>query len=56
MDHDEAEVTAGEAIAGPIRRDVLNSGDSTLIRVIRQIPDESLARFLMMAERARGEA
>jgi len=56
MDHDEAEVIAGEGIAGPIRRDVLNSGDSTLIRVIRQIPDESLARFLMMAERARGEA
>ncbi len=56
MELDEAEVAAGEKIAGPIRRDVLNSGDSTLIRVIRQIPDESLARFLMMAERARGEA
>lgn len=55
MELDEAEVIAGETMAGPIRRDVLNSGDSTLIRIYRQLPDESLARFLIIAERARGE-
>ena len=53
MELDEAEVVAGEAVAGRMRNRVLKSGDSTLIRVYRMLPDESLARFLDIAAGAR---
>lgn len=54
MELDEHEVTAGEALAAPMRERILKSGDSTLIRVYRMLPDESLARFLDIAAGAKG--
>ncbi len=45
MDIDEAHVQEGERIAKPIREKVLKSGDNTLIRIIRILPDESYARL-----------
>jgi superfamily II DNA or RNA helicase len=45
MDLEETEVVQGEAIAQPVRDRVLKSGDDTLIRVIRTLPDESFARL-----------
>ncbi len=45
MDLEEAEVAQGEAIAQPVRDRVLKSGDNTLIRVVRTLPDESFARL-----------
>lgn len=53
MELDEAEVVAGEAMAGPMRDRILKSGDTTLIRVYRMLPDESLARFLDIASGAK---
>jgi superfamily II DNA or RNA helicase len=53
MELDEAEVAAGEALATPMRDRILKSGDSTLIRVYRMLPDESLARFLDIASGAK---
>jgi superfamily II DNA or RNA helicase len=55
MELDEAEVVAGEAVAGRMRNRVLKSGDSTLIRIYRMLPDESLARFLDIAAGARAQ-
>ena len=58
MDIEESDVVKGEALASKMRDRVLKSGDSTLIRVYRMLPDESLARFLDIAagadENARG--
>ena len=45
MDLEEAEVTQGESIADPIRKRALRSGDETLVRVIRTLPDECLGRL-----------
>ncbi len=53
MELDETEVVAGEEMAGRMRDRVLKSGDSTLIRVYRMLPDESLARFLDIASGAK---
>jgi superfamily II DNA or RNA helicase len=56
MDLNEAEVIAGEALAGSMREKVLKSGDSTLIRIYRMLPEESLARFLDIASGASNAA
>jgi superfamily II DNA or RNA helicase len=45
MDLEEMEVVKGEAIAQPVRDRVLQSGDNTLVRIIRTLPDESFARL-----------
>lgn len=45
MDVDEDDVREGERIAQPVRDMVLRSGDETLIRLTRVIPDESFARL-----------
>ena len=45
MDLDEGQVQEAEAMAGPVRDRVLESGDETLIRVMRTIPDETFARL-----------
>jgi superfamily II DNA or RNA helicase len=45
MDIEEIDVVEGEQIAKPIRDKVLRSGDNTLVRVIRTLPDESFARL-----------
>ena len=45
MDIDEQEVQEGEALAGTIRTLVMGSGDEKLVKVIRQLPEESWARL-----------
>ena len=45
MDIDETDVKEGERIAQPVREMVLRSGDNTLVRIIRTLPDESFARL-----------
>jgi hypothetical protein len=45
MDLEEIEVTQGEAIAQPVRDRMLKSGDNTLVRITRTLPDESFARL-----------
>jgi superfamily II DNA or RNA helicase len=45
MDIDEDAVIAGEQMAQPVRDKVLASGDDSLVRVIRSLPDESFARL-----------
>jgi len=45
MDIEEIDVKEGERIAQPVRDKVLMSGDSTLVRIIRTLPDESFARL-----------
>lgn len=48
MDVQEEEVKEGEAIAGSLRKLVLASGDEKLLKVIRQLPEESWARLKRM--------
>jgi len=45
MDVDEEEVQEGEAISNSVRKLVLASGDEKLLKVIRQLPEESWARL-----------
>jgi superfamily II DNA or RNA helicase len=45
MDIEEEDVREGERIAQPVRERVLKSGDDTLVRIIRTLPDESFARL-----------
>ena len=45
MDLEETEVTNGETIAQPIRTRILKSGDETLIRITRVLPDEAYGRL-----------
>lgn len=45
MDVDEEEVQQGEAIANSIRKLVMASGDEKIVRIIRQLPEESWARL-----------
>lgn len=45
MDLDEDEVQASEEIVGHVRGRVLRSGDETLIRMMRTLPDETFARL-----------
>jgi superfamily II DNA or RNA helicase len=45
MDIEEEEVQEAEAMAGSFRKLVMASGDEKLVRVIRQLPEESWARL-----------
>jgi superfamily II DNA or RNA helicase len=45
MDIEEDEVQEAEGMAGSFRKRVLTSGDEKLVRVIRQLPEESWARL-----------
>jgi hypothetical protein len=45
MELDEDEVRRAEKIAQPVRQRVLRSGDETLVRVFKTLPDESFARL-----------
>jgi superfamily II DNA or RNA helicase len=45
MDIDETDVREGEAMAETIRKVVVASGDEKLVRVIKQLPEESWARL-----------
>lgn len=45
MDIDEEDVKEGEEIAGSIRALVMKSGDEKLVKIIRQLPEESWARL-----------
>jgi superfamily II DNA or RNA helicase len=45
MDIDEADVQEGEAMASTVRKMVMASGDEKLVKVIRQLPEESWARL-----------
>jgi len=53
MDIEEAEVREAEQIAPIVRGRVLQSGDQTLIRVLRTLPDESWARLQAILTAAR---
>jgi superfamily II DNA or RNA helicase len=48
MDIEEADVQEGEAMAERVRRMVMGSGDEKLVRVIKQLPEESWARLKKM--------
>jgi superfamily II DNA or RNA helicase len=45
MDLDEEEVQEAEAIAGVLRKSVLASGDQNIVRLVKQLPEESWARL-----------
>lgn len=45
MDVDEEDVQQGEAMAENVRKLVASSGDEKLVRVIKQLPEESWARL-----------
>ncbi|GAK46783.1 Type III restriction enzyme, res subunit family [Tepidicaulis marinus] len=45
MDIDEGEVQEAEAFAGSFRRQVMASGDENLVKIIKQLPEESWARL-----------
>lgn len=45
MDLDEEEVREAEAMAGNLRRQVLASGDQNIVRLMKQLPEESWARL-----------
>ncbi len=45
IDIEEADVREGEAISDSVRRLVVGSGDEKLLKVIRQLPEESWARL-----------
>ncbi len=53
MDLDEDEVQEGETIAEDVRIGVLSSGDHQLIKVLRQLPEESYGRLSRILENAR---
>lgn len=52
MDIDEEEVKEGEAIAGPTRDFVLKSGDTRLVKVLKDLPEESWARLKRALDRS----
>lgn len=45
MDIEEAEVQQSEVIASKVRKKVLESGDQNLVRLLKQLPDETYARL-----------
>lgn len=45
MDIDEEEVREAEAISGSLRKLVLESGDEKIVRLVKQLPEESWARL-----------
>lgn len=48
MDVDEDEVQEGEQMASTMRKVIIASGDEKLVKVIRQLPEESWARLKRM--------
>lgn len=50
IDLDEEEVKAAEEIAPEVRNRILRSGDQTLVRILRVLPDESWARLKSIME------
>ncbi len=48
MDIDEEEVQEAEGMSDSFRKQVMTSGDEKLVRVIRQLPEESWARLRRM--------
>lgn len=50
MDLDEEEVQIAEKMAQPVRDKILRSGDDTLIRIIKTLPEESFARLKNILE------
>lgn len=45
MDVDETDVQQGEQMAENVRRQIMDSGDEKLVKVIRQLPEESWAKL-----------
>ncbi len=45
MDLDEGEVQEGEELGQDFFKDVLSSGDDALIKVVKQLPEESWGRL-----------
>jgi hypothetical protein len=45
MDLDENQVRAGERIASVVREKLLGSGDETLVRIVKALPEESWGRL-----------
>ena len=45
MDIEELDVQTAEGMAPDVRRLAIKSGDEKLIRLIRTLPDESMARL-----------
>ena len=50
MDLDEEEVQEGEAISEGFRNGILGSGDHQLIKILRQLPEESYGRLARILE------
>lgn len=50
IDVTEEEVKAGEKMAKSLRDQMLRSGDDVFIEILKKVPEESLARFLSIAE------
>jgi superfamily II DNA or RNA helicase len=49
-DLDEDEVQAGEAMAKDLRRNILESGDAALIKLLKLVPEESFGRLEKMMD------
>jgi hypothetical protein len=45
MDIEEEEVLEAEAMAGSLRRQIAASGDQNIVRLMKQLPEESWARL-----------
>ncbi len=55
MDLDENQVQAGERIAPVVRKKLLSSGDETLVRIVKALPEESWGRLqAILAEASLG--
>lgn len=50
MDLDESEVQYGEKIRDVFRDGILKSGDETLVKILRQLPEESYGRLAQLIE------
>jgi superfamily II DNA or RNA helicase len=53
MDLDEDEVQEGEAIRDVFRKGVLSSGDDQLIRILKQLPEESYGRLARLLDHSK---
>ena len=45
MEIDEGDVVEGERLAPKLRQKILSSGDDTLVRIVKVLPEESWARL-----------
>jgi hypothetical protein len=50
MDLNEEEVRTAEQIAPTVRNRILQTGDETLVRILRVLPEESWARLKTILE------